>query len=58
MNKTDFYVLELIMDLVYDTASAQVVQVVKIGCKSRNHSHRNWLGFSNQLPQLLKIHTI
>ena len=26
------------MGLVYDTASAQVIQVVKIGCKSRYHS--------------------
>ena len=31
MNTIDFYVLELIMGLVYDTASAQVIQVVKIG---------------------------
>ena len=28
------------MGLVYDTTSAQVVQVVKIGCKSGYHSHR------------------
>ena len=27
------------MGLVYDTASAQVIQVVKYECKSRYHSH-------------------
>ena len=29
------------MGLVYDTASAHVIQVVKIGCKSRYHSHKD-----------------
>ena len=28
--------------LVYDTASAQVIQVVKSECKSMYHSHRDW----------------
>ena len=49
------------MGLVYDTASAQVIQVVKNGCKSRYHSHRDRLGFSkpttptNQDPYYLNL---
>ena len=47
------------MDLVYDTASEQVVQVVKKMDVSPyiipTEIDKNYL---NQLPQLLKIHTI
>ena len=46
------------MRLVYDIASAQVIQVVKIGCKSRYHSHGDLQEFEVQLPQILKTHTV
>ena len=39
------------MGLVYNTASAQVIQVVKNGCKSRYHSHKDLLGFSKSTTQ-------
>ena len=38
------------MGLVYDTASAQVIQVVKSECKSKYHSHRDGKEFEISYP--------
>ena len=47
------------MGLVYDTASAQVIQVVKIRDVSPNIIPTEIdLDSQNQLPRLIKIHTI
>ena len=43
-----------ILGLVYDTASAHVIQVVKIGCKSRYHSHRDGQELEINYPNYLR----